>query len=48
MKLHVKVPIVGGGVVGASIAYHLQKGGWKDIVLIIILILQILSKFCVK
>ena len=34
MKLHVKVLIVGGGVVGASIAYHLQKGGWKDIVLI--------------
>ena len=34
MKLHVKVLIVGGGVVGTSIAYHLQKGGWKDIVLI--------------
>ena len=34
MKLHVKVLIVGGGVVGASIAYHLQKGGWDNIVLI--------------
>ena len=34
MKLNVKVLIVGGGVVGASIAYHLQKGGWDNIVLI--------------
>ena len=34
MKLHAKVLIVGGGVVGTSIAYHLQKGGWDDIVLI--------------
>ena len=34
MKLYVKVLIVGGGVVGASIAYHLQKGGWDNIVLI--------------
>ena len=34
MKSHVKVLIVGGGVVGASIAYHLQKGGWDNIVLI--------------
>ena len=34
MKLHVKVLIVGGGVVGASIAYHLQIGGWDNIVLI--------------
>ncbi len=34
MKSHVKVLVVGGGVVGASIAYHLQKGGWDNIVLI--------------
>ncbi len=34
MKSHVKVLIVGGGVVGVSIAYHLQKGGWDNIVLI--------------
>ena len=34
MKSHVKFLIVGGGVVGASIAYHLQKGGWDNIVLI--------------
>ena len=34
MKLNVKVLVIGGGVVGASIAYHLKKGGWSDIVLI--------------
>ena len=33
MKTHVKALIVGGGAVGASIAYHLAKLGWKDIVL---------------
>ncbi len=34
MKTHVKACIVGGGVVGASIAYHLAKAGWQDIVLL--------------
>ena len=34
MKVHVKALVVGGGVVGASIAYHLKKAGWDDIVLI--------------
>jgi len=29
-----KVVIIGGGVIGCSIAYHLAKLGWKDIVLI--------------
>src|SRR5207249_5450286 len=29
-----KVVIVGGGVVGCSIAYHLTKLGWKDLVLL--------------
>jgi 4-methylaminobutanoate oxidase (formaldehyde-forming) len=29
-----KVVIIGGGVVGCSIAYHLAKLGWKDIVLL--------------
>ena len=29
-----KVVIVGGGVVGCSIAYHLAKLGWTDIVLL--------------
>ena len=34
METHVKALIVGGGAVGASIAYHLAKAGWKDIVLL--------------
>jgi glycine/D-amino acid oxidase-like deaminating enzyme len=29
-----KVIIVGGGVVGASVAYHLTRLGWKDVVLL--------------
>jgi glycine cleavage system aminomethyltransferase T/glycine/D-amino acid oxidase-like deaminating enzyme len=29
-----QVVIVGGGVVGASTAYHLAKRGWKDVVLL--------------
>ncbi len=28
-----KVVVIGGGVVGCSVAYHLAKFGWKDIVL---------------
>ena len=34
MKTHAKAVIVGGGVIGASIAYHLAKAGWKDVVLL--------------
>ena len=26
--------IVGGGIVGASVAYHLSQLGWKDVVLL--------------
>src|SRR5580765_251013 len=29
-----KVVIVGGGVIGCSIAYHLTKLGWKDVLLL--------------
>src|SRR5215831_13801325 len=29
-----KVIIVGGGVIGTSVAYHLTKLGWKDVVLL--------------
>src|SRR5499426_3883687 len=29
-----KVVIVGGGIVGCSVAYHLAKLGWKEIVLL--------------
>ena len=31
---HAKVVIIGGGVVGCSILYHLTKFGWKDSVLL--------------
>jgi len=34
MKSHVKVVVIGGGVVGCSVLYHLTKGGWTDVVLI--------------
>ena len=36
MKLpaETKVVIVGGGVIGTSVAYHLAKLGWKDVVLL--------------
>ena len=29
-----RVVIIGGGVVGCSVAYHLAKQGWRDIVLL--------------
>jgi hypothetical protein len=29
-----KVVVIGGGVVGASVFYHLTKAGWKDVMLI--------------
>ena len=31
---HAQVVIIGGGVVGCSVAYHLTKLGWQDVVLI--------------
>ena len=34
MKSHAKVVVIGGGVVGASVLYHLTKAGWKDVLLI--------------
>ncbi len=34
METHAKVVIVGGGVVGCSILFHLAKLGWKDVVLL--------------
>ena len=34
MKTHAKAIVIGGGVVGCSILYHLAKAGWKDIILI--------------
>jgi dimethylglycine dehydrogenase len=34
MKSHARVAVIGGGVVGASVLYHLVKAGWSDVVLI--------------
>ena len=34
MKANVRVVVIGGGVVGASVLYHLTKAGWKDVQLI--------------
>ncbi|KQU92818.1 FAD-dependent oxidoreductase [Mesorhizobium sp. Root102] len=31
---HAQVVIVGGGIIGVSIAYHLTKLGWRDVVLL--------------
>ena len=34
MKSHVKAVVIGGGVVGCSVLFHLAKAGWTDIMLI--------------
>ncbi|MEQ8443589.1 MAG: FAD-dependent oxidoreductase [Alphaproteobacteria bacterium] len=34
MKSHAQAVVIGGGVVGVSVLYHLTKLGWKDVVLI--------------
>lgn len=34
MRSHVRVAVIGGGVVGCSVLYHLTKLGWRDVVLI--------------
>ncbi len=34
MKAKTKVVVVGGGVVGVSVLYHLAKKGWDDVVLV--------------
>lgn len=31
---HARAVIIGGGVIGCSVAYHLTKLGWKDVVLL--------------
>jgi dimethylglycine dehydrogenase len=33
MKSHAQVAVIGGGVVGCSVLYHLTKLGWKDVIL---------------
>jgi dimethylglycine dehydrogenase len=34
MRSHARVVVIGGGVVGCSVLYHLTKHGWTDIVLV--------------
>src|ERR1043165_8480385 len=34
LQARTKVVIVGGGIAGASVAYHLTKLGWKDVLLL--------------
>ncbi len=34
MKTSARVVVIGGGVVGCSVLYHLTKAGWKDVVLV--------------
>ncbi len=34
MNTHYRVVVIGGGVVGASVLYHLAKLGWSDVALI--------------
>ncbi|MCO5084650.1 MAG: FAD-dependent oxidoreductase [Rhizobiaceae bacterium] len=34
MKLHAQVVVIGGGVVGCSVLYHLARAGWTDVVLL--------------
>ena len=34
MKSHARVAVIGGGVTGCSILYHLAKAGWSDVVLL--------------
>jgi glycine cleavage system aminomethyltransferase T/glycine/D-amino acid oxidase-like deaminating enzyme len=34
LPAHAQVVIIGGGVIGCNVAYHLTKLGWKDVVLL--------------
>ncbi|MEM8749601.1 MAG: FAD-dependent oxidoreductase [Pseudomonadota bacterium] len=34
MKSHAQAVVIGGGVVGCSVLYHITKAGWKDVVLL--------------
>lgn len=34
MKTQARVVVIGGGVVGCSVLYHLTKAGWRDVVLV--------------
>lgn len=34
MREHAQAVVIGGGVIGCSILYHLTKLGWSDVVLL--------------
>src|ERR1700722_10631815 len=34
LPAHARVVIIGGGIIGTSVAYHLAHMGWKDVVLL--------------
>ena len=34
MKTTAQVVVIGGGVVGCSVLYHLTRAGWTDVVLL--------------
>ena len=34
LQSHARVVVIGGGVVGCSILFHLAKFGWKDVLLL--------------
>jgi dimethylglycine dehydrogenase len=34
MKEHTRVVVIGGGIVGAAVLYHLTKLGWSDVVMV--------------
>ena len=34
MKTSAQAVVIGGGVVGASVLYHLTRAGWTDVVLL--------------
>jgi dimethylglycine dehydrogenase len=34
MKSHARVVVIGGGVMGVGVLYHLAKAGWSDVVLV--------------
>jgi heterotetrameric sarcosine oxidase gamma subunit len=34
LPTHARAVIIGGGIIGCSVAYHLAKLGWKDVVLL--------------